>query len=223
MDWEKSCINLHHFDGSIFQSFSEEQLAGAVDYLVDIMSEVIEMRKLTLLTRIVCSRPWLHDKETGNVSRILLFNDWTPYHLRSFLALLSIAMLEGNDVIAQFPNNYDFVLTLLIASYAGMTILAIMNAKVTAGSKADILPVVQVLKRKEALEDTMTRRLVDQNLMQSILRFWCLSNFEYNKINFDADGELLKSLSRSQSLKLKDVHARVESLHLYHRNGKNDQ
>ena len=75
-----------------------------------------------------------------------------------------------------------------------MTILAIMNAKTTAVAKAETLPIVQILRRKDALEDIMIQRLVNEHLAKSLLRFWCYSNFEYNRINFDCEGELLRLL-----------------------------
>merc|ERR1719193_194662 len=64
----------------------------------------------------------------------------------------------------------------------------------------------------------MIQRLVNEHLAKSLLRFWCYSNFEYNRINFDCEGELLRSLSRAQSLKLKDAHARVETIGYVHQN-----
>ena len=107
VDFEKACADLNFLDASLFQVFDRSQLTHASQVIVDIMSQVIDRRRLTLMTHQICSRPWLHDHLEGNATSSLMdIADLTDYHLRSFLGLLSIATLEGNDATAHFPNRF---------------------------------------------------------------------------------------------------------------------
>ena len=224
LGWNKSCISL----GPVFQmisSVAKTTLRDADSFqtvggeLVDEMSLIIQKRKFLLHLSDLCSKKWDGQSVHGGEETLFEDKELSTFQLGTILSLFSIAALEGNDVIALFPNTYSHMLTMTLATYFGMIVLAVMSAKATAKEKAGILPTVQVFQKEELLRNLMNNKFISEKLVESILRFWRTSSLEYNRINFIHQEDLMRSLTTFKSLKINANKKDLDNFHYSHHQG----
>ena len=213
--WNQTCYHFHHLD-TFSRAFSyympPEILQESSETVINKMGKVIEKIRLTLNLQHVCSKKWLgQDIQEGEQ---LLFEEeslWS-YQLRTFLALWTIASLEGNDIISLFPNGSHFMVTLALCCYTGITILAIMNAVATATEKARHRPLVLLNSRLNSLRDAMKSNMVPDDVLQSLMNFLFVSTLDYNRITFNSERELWQNMSCLQKINSKDDHPNKEKM-----------
>ena len=220
---KQTCKNFHHLETAFSYKLPPDILQRSSETVFKFMGTAIEKIRLTLNLQQVCSRKWLgQDIQEGEQ---LLFKDeelWS-YQLRTFLALWTIASLEGNDIISLFPNGSHFIVTLALCCYTGIVLLAVMNAVATATEKAKHRPLVLLISRINSLRDAMKSNMVSDDVLQSLMNFLFVSTFDYNRITFNSERELWKNMSHLLKINSKEDHPNKEKMPFPQHHGKYSQ